>query len=117
MIAIQEENSLLKVNVYGEFTMTDYQEFEQAVSRELETESKINLLMNLSEMAGFTLDVAWEDIKFTKSHYHDFERIAVVTTDQWLSWMGWLGAVFTDADIQVFDNAATAESWLLAIAS
>ena len=114
MISIQEENNLLKVNVYGEFTMEDYQEFEQAVSRELETESKIVLLMDLSEMVGFTLDVAWEDIKFTKSHYHDFERIAVVTTDQWQQWMGWLGAAFTDADVQVFDSVVEAESWLQA---
>lgn len=112
VIAIEEEKDLLKATVFGEFTLTDYQEFERAVTHELESVPKIKLLMDLSEMVGFTVDVAWEDIKFTRAHAHDFERIAVVTRNQWLSWSGWLGTAFTDAEVQFFEDPAVAKLWL-----
>jgi hypothetical protein len=99
MIAIEEEKDLLNVNVYAEFTLADYKEFEQAVIREL-------------NMSKFTVDVAWEDIKFTRAHAHDFARIAVVTDDQWVSWSSWLGTAFTDADVEFFKDAATASGWI-----
>ncbi|MEE9595176.1 MAG: STAS/SEC14 domain-containing protein [Acidiferrobacterales bacterium] len=112
MIAIQEEKDLLGVKVYAEFTLADYKEFEQAVIRELESVNKIKLLLDLINMSKFTVDVAWEDIKFTRAHAHDFARIAVVTDDQWVSWSSWLGTAFTDADVEFFEDAATASSWI-----
>jgi hypothetical protein len=112
VIAIEEEKDLLKATVFGEFTLTDYQEFERAVTQELESVPKIKLLMDLTDMAGFTVDVAWEDIKFTRAHAHDFERIAVVTRSEWASWAGWLGTAFTDAEVQIFEDAAIANMWI-----
>lgn len=112
MIAIQDEHHLIQVFVYGEFTLKDYKEFEQVVTSDLESVKSINLLIDLTQMLGFTLDVAWEDLKFTRKHVHDFKRIAVVSNDQWKSWMAWIGAVFTDAEITVFENQADAQDWL-----
>ena len=112
MIAIEVEKGLLNVNVYAEFTLADYQELEQAVISELESVSKIKLLIDLTNMVKFTVDVAWEDIKFTRAHSHDFARIAVVTDDQWASWSSWLGTAFTDAEVEFFEDAATASSWI-----
>lgn len=114
MIAIEEKKGLLKVNVYAEFTLADYTEFEQAVLHELESVSKIKLLLDLTNMVKFTVDVAWEDIKFTRAHAHDFARIAVVTDNQWMSWSSWLGTAFTDAEVEFFEDAATASKWIRA---
>lgn len=112
MIVIEKQKDLIKATVYAEFTLPDYKEFEDAVTGELRTAPKIKLFLDLTNMAGFTVDVAWEDIKFTRAHAHDFERIAVVTTDQWTSWASWLGTAFTDADIQFFEDAAAADAWI-----
>ena len=112
MIEIKEKPELVNIAVFGEFTLDDYQQFEQAVTTELKSSNQIDLLMDLTQMSGFTMDVAWEDIKFTRQHYHDFKRIAIVSDDQWISWTAWLGTAFTDADIEVFQNAASAEDWL-----
>src|SRR3990172_6419803 len=112
MTVIEEEADLLKIHVYGELTLADYREFEQAVTRELKAAPKIELLFDLSNMSGFTVDVAWEDIRFTRAHAHDFRRIAVVTDNQWLGWIGWLSAAFTDAEVETFEEMADAETWL-----
>jgi len=112
MIVIEEEQDLLKATVYSELTLSDFQEFEGAVNNELKTAPKITLLLNLTNMAGFTLDVAWEDIQFTRAHAHDFKRIAVVTNSQWVTWLGWLPAAFTDAEIEHFEDLDAANAWL-----
>ena len=112
MIVVEEEKDLVKVSVYAEFTLGDYREFEQAVTHELENSPKIKLLLDLSNMAKFSVDVAWEDIKFTRAHAHDFTRIAVITTNQWTSWASWLGTAFTDAEAAFFEDAQAASAWI-----
>ena len=111
MIVVQEEKNLLKAGVFAELALADYRELEQAISKKLKAQHKLNLLLDLRKMAGFTLDVVWEDIKFTRSHPHDFARIAVITDDQWTPWLSWLGTAFTDADTQTFTDPVAAEAW------
>lgn len=112
MIVIEEEKDLLKIHVYSELTIADFREFEAAVTDELKKYPQVNLLFDLSNMSGFTLDVAWEDIQFNKQHIRDFKRIAVVTADQWVNWLSWLSGVFVQADVQTFPDIETANSWL-----
>ncbi len=112
MIVVEQQKDLVKVSVYAEFTLADYDEFERAVAHELQNTPKIKLLLDLSNMAKFTVDVAWEDLKFTRAHAHDFARIAVVATDQWTSWASWLGTAFTDAEVAFFEDAKAASDWI-----
>ena len=112
MIVIEEQEDLLKASVYSELSLADFKEFEAAVNNELKRAPKIKLLLNFSKMSGYTVDVMWEDIQFTRAHAHDFKRIAVVTPHTWITWLGWLPSAFTDAEIKNFENLAEAESWL-----
>ncbi|PTD96036.1 SpoIIAA family protein [Pseudothauera lacus] len=114
MINIDHGPNLVAVTVFGEFTLSDYKEFEELVNFKIKFEGPVSLLFDLREMAGFTLDVAWEEIKFSRQHAHDFRRIAVVTDDQWLTWSAWLTQIFVDADVLVFDAEDEARSWLAA---
>ncbi len=113
MIAIEEKGDLLEVAVYGELTLGDYRRLEVAVSDEIKTGApKVKLLLDLTRMTGFTLDVAWEEVKFTRKHAHDFRRIAIITPDQWAPWISWVSAAFTDAEVVLFEDLGTAEAWL-----
>ncbi len=112
MIVIQQKPSRVEVNVYGEFTLADYKEFEDMVNYKVKFEGAIDLYFDLREMIDFTLDVAWEDIVFARAHAHDFNRIAVVTDSQWISWSAWLSQIFVRADMRVFDDDIEARSWL-----
>ncbi len=112
MIVIEEQNDLLKATVYAELALADFQELESTVQRELKQAPKIKLLLDLTKMSGYTVDVAWEDIRFTRAHAHDFRRIAVVTASVWATWLGWLPAAFTDAEIKHFEDAVAASVWL-----
>lgn len=112
MIVIQHQNNRVSVNVYGEFTLADFKEFEEMVNYKVRFEGPVDLLMDLREMADFTVDVAWEDIVFARAHPNDFKRIAVVTQSQWVAWSAWLSQIFVSAEMKVFDGDAEAIAWL-----
>lgn len=112
MINIEHRDRLVAVTVFGEFALADYKEFEELVNYKIQFSGPIDLLFDLREMAGFTLDVAWEEIKFSRQHAHDFRRIAVLTDDQWLTWSAWVSQLFVDAEVQVFDDETEARDWL-----
>lgn len=112
MIVIQQANKRVDVNVYGEFTLADYKEFEDAVNFKVRFEGPVDLLFDLREMIDFTVDVAWEDIVFARRHPNDFRRIALLTHSQWVAWSAWLAQTFVHAEMRVFGEEADARAWL-----
>ena len=114
MIVTDHKDKLVTVTVYGEFTLGDYKEFEELVNFKVKFEGPVNLLFDLRQMADFTLDMAWEEIKFSRAHSHDFGKIAVLTDSQWVTWSAWLSQTFVDAHLQVFDDEQEARDWLQA---
>ena len=112
MIAIDHTGKLVTVTVLGEFVLADYKECEDMVRATLAPGGKVNLFFDLRQMADFTLDVAWEDIKYARSHPNDFDKIAVVTRSEWVIWSAWLSQMFINADLRVFDDDTEARGWL-----
>jgi hypothetical protein len=112
MITVNSEPHLITLTVFGDFTLADYQEFEASALKALDTDHKINLFFDLRDMTGYTLDLAWEEVRFSRQHLRDFVKIAVVTTDQWTIWSVWLSQLFVEADIQVFEEPIGALAWL-----
>ena len=93
--------------------MADFKHFEEQALYELKSPGELNLLFDLRDMISYTVDVAWEEIKFfRREHQHDFSKIAVVTDDQWLTWQAWLSRLFVDADIRVFTDYEEAKAWV-----
>ena len=111
MITIEQTKNTLNVAVMGEFTIADFKQFEENTLYKLKSPGEIDLIFDLRGMISFTADVAWEEIKFfSRQHNHDFNKIAVVTDDQWLTWQAWLSRLFVDADICAFRDYAEAKN-------
>lgn len=112
MIVIDHKPNRVNVSVFGEFALKDYKEFEEVVNYKIKFEGPVDLYFDMSQMTGLTLDVAWEEVKFSRAHVNDFNRVAVVTDSQWVTWSAWLSQTFVNADVEVFDNADDANAWL-----
>lgn len=112
MITTDHSDSLVTVTVLGEFTLADFKEFEELVLFKVKFDGPVDLLFDLREMADFTVDMAWEEIKFSRQHGGDFRRIAVLTKSQWVTWSAWLEQLFVSADLRVFDDENDARAWL-----
>jgi len=112
MITISQNKHLVNAAVMGEFTLADFKAFEEQSLYKLKMPGSLNLLLDLRGMIDYTVDVAWEEIKFfSREHNHDFSRIAVVTSDQWITWQAWLSRLFVDADIRAFSDYDEAQAW------
>lgn len=112
MISISVEGRLITVSVLGEFTLADFREFEQHILYGVRFQGQVDLLIDLRDMLGYTVDVVWEEIKFSRSHEREFGRVAVVTSDQWITWSAWLQRLLIDADIRVFADFDAAMAWV-----
>ncbi|MBT9540782.1 STAS/SEC14 domain-containing protein [Thiobacillus sp.] len=112
MISLDIKNNQIAVSVMGQFTLDDYREFEQAVCYGIQFQGKVDLLFDLRDMLSYSLDVAWEELKFSREHKNDFGRIAVLTDDQWMAWSMWLNRSFMSAEIRLFDDLEMAQAWL-----
>ncbi len=114
MITISQNKHLVNAAVLGEFTLADFKAFEEQSLYKLKSPGSLNLLLDLRGMIDYTVDVAWEEIKFfSREHNHDFNKIAVVTSDQWITWQAWLSRLFVDADIRVYADYDEAQDWAL----
>jgi hypothetical protein len=112
MITVDHTSNLVNLVVMGEFTLEDFTEFEEYLMANELFDGSHDLLFDLREMAGFTVDMAWEEIKFSRLHGGDFKRVAVVTDSQWVTWSAWLEKAFVKAELRVFEDAGEAQGWL-----
>lgn len=113
MITIEQTDNLLNVAVLGEFTLYDFKQFEDLALQKLKSPAPVSLLFDLRAMISYSVDVAWEEIVFFgREHPHDFNKIAVVTDNQWLTWQAWLSRLFVDADIRAFTDYKDAHFWV-----
>jgi hypothetical protein len=112
MISLDVKNNQIAVSVMGQFTLDDYREFEQAVNYGIQFQGTVDLLFDLRDMLSYSLDVAWEELKFSREHKNDFGRIAILTDDQWMAWSMWINRSFMSADIRLFDDLEMAQAWV-----
>lgn len=112
MISVEHEGEVSVVGVFGEFELADYRRFEDEVIRQLDQRGRLSLLVDLRDMVGLTVDVALEDIRFTRKHAHAIGRIAVLSERSSVAWTALLSQLFVDTEIHVFDDEPTARAWL-----
>lgn len=112
MISLAQEKGYYHAVVFNEFTLQDFREFEQCVIQASQTKEGVCLLVDLRNMMGYTLDMALEELRFSREHGREIARIAVVSSDQWVAWSAWLSRMITEAEIQVFDDMDEAVTWV-----
>jgi hypothetical protein len=112
MITIEPENGLIVVGVFGELTLADMQRLAREVPGNAAGASPIDLLIDLRDMLGATIDALLEDIKFSRHHNRDIRRVAILSESDWPPLFAWLENVYLDAEVRVFDNEDIGRAWL-----
>lgn len=112
MIVAEYNHDKVFLTVYEQFTRQDLEEFENLIDYRIKFEGHIRVLIDLHAMSDFTLDVAWEELRFLRAHAEVIDQIAVTTDNRWLGWSAWLSRVFVGSKLQVFDERPAALAWL-----
>ncbi|GHD71564.1 STAS/SEC14 domain-containing protein [Vogesella fluminis] len=113
MISIREQDYGLDVALYNEFTLGDFKLFEEALLKRSGEHDKPDVLLDLSGIKDFTLDMAMEEIRFMRAHENEFGRFAVVADDSWIRLAAHLSGLLTRVPAQYFETVEEAQDWLI----
>lgn len=114
MITTHAVEGRIEMRAFGRLTLADLKAFE-AQSDALGT--KRDLLLDLRNLGGTSLDALIEEWKYAHQHAQDFRRIAVISEDSFVVWGACLSQLFVDAEIQLFESEAQATRWLASSSS
>lgn len=112
MISIREQQYGLDVALFNEFTLADFKLFEQAVLKRATELGRTDVLLDLSELKDFTLDMALEELRFVRAHEKDFGRVAIVVSDVWIKLATHLAGLMSHGGARYFDAIEAGQGWL-----
>ncbi len=112
MITVQHEGNLTIIGIFARLEIADFKRLEDEIESQLKGLGKIDLLVDLRGMLGYTLDVALEDLRFSRAHARDVGRVAILSEDDSMMWTALLSELFVRAEIRVFDDETVAREWL-----
>lgn len=84
-VELQElaNGKVVKIVASGKQTKASYDFFIPELDSLAERHGKLRLLFEMVEFEGWTLGAAWEDLKFSCTHFNHIERIAIVGDRRW----------------------------------
>jgi len=100
--------------VIGKLTHADYETItpmlESAVSG-IE-HPKIKALIDCTELEGWELRAAWDDLKLGLKHGREFSKIALYGNENWQEFMTKIASWFISGDAKFFEEQTDALAWL-----
>jgi hypothetical protein len=110
----RSQATLLEVQVMGTPGPTSYRHFAPAFERLFKGPGKIRVLVEVSDLHGWSDGPPWCDLTFDLRRFSHIERLAVVGDREWERGAVAFCRPFTSATIRYFDRAAIrwARAWL-----
>lgn len=102
----------LELKLEGVLRKDDYAKFVPLAESRIQENGKINLLIHVSELSGFSPAALWEDLKFDIKHYRDVWRLAIVGEDDKKKWLASLARPFTAANVEFYPEHRLEEARL-----
>ena len=106
------ESHIYAFRVTGKLVENDYKLFRPKLDRLVKKYSPLSLLIELRDFEGWSAKAAWEDLKVGFQHDQDFLRIAIVGESVWEKILTDFSDLFTDTEIEYFDDNSVALAWL-----
>jgi hypothetical protein len=104
----------LEINIKGKLRAEDYGLFKELVEQRIDRFGKVNLLVVITEFAGWTPTDLWQEIKFDVADYGNVGLLAIVGSVPLNHWMATLSKPFTSAVVRYYPVAMleAAREWV-----
>ncbi|MGB7402140.1 MAG: STAS/SEC14 domain-containing protein [Arcobacter sp.] len=115
-VGIQKVDSsiLLTIKAIGTLTHEDYETITPMIDSALEeiVNPKIRAICDCTELDGWELKAAWDDLKIGLKHGNQFEKIAIITGKSWIKIGSKITSWFIQGEVKNFENELEAFEWL-----
>ena len=104
----------LSLKAVGKLTHADYDIINPMIESALSEvkEPKVNVLIDGTELEGWELRAAWDDLKLGLKHNNEFDKIALYGNKNWQEMAAKIGSWFVSGEMKYFENFADAMKWL-----
>lgn len=99
-------DNVIGLKASGKVTAEDYENvLIPAVEKHLESHDKIRIVYDLSEdLDGYSAAAMWDDTKVGFKHFRAWERIAIVSDQDWVENTIKVFGFLVPGDVKVFDD-------------
>lgn len=111
-----DDTFFLTLKAIGKLTHADYEVITPMLDSALgEVKApKVRALIDGTEMEGWELRAAWDDLKLGLKHGNEFEKIAIFGNKGWQEIAAKIGGWFISGEARYFQQEADALAWLRA---
>ena len=115
-ISVKHSNSLVVMTLVakGALTHEDYQQITPLIDEALANikHPELYFLIDASEMTGWELEAAWDDMKLGLKYGGKVEKIAILGHKKWQEMLISLANVFIHGQAKYFEDKDEALNWL-----
>ena len=104
----------LAMKAVGKLTHQDYEVITPLIESALHgvKEPVVNVLIDGTELRGWELRAAWDDLKLGLSHNKEFKKIAIFGNSNWQEIVSKIGGWFASGEVKYFNSRYEAVTWL-----
>ena len=117
-IGIERINSdlFLTLKAVGTLHHSDYEVIVPMIDSALAgvKDAKLKVFFDGTELEGWELRAAWDDLKLGLKHGREFKKVAILGNKRWLVMSAKIGSWFVAGDIKYFESETEALDWLQA---
>lgn len=109
-----DEEFFLSLKAVGRLNHEDYEMVNPLIDSALDgvKEPKVKVLIDGTELEGWTPRAAWDDFRMGLKHNSEFVKIAIYGNRNWQEITAKVGNWFTSGEVQYFDELSQAVGWL-----
>jgi len=98
----------------GKLTHEDYEKITPMIDSALEGVKEHNVIayVDVSELEGWELRAAWDDLQLGLKHGNQFGKIAIFGNKKWQEYGTKISSWFISGDTKYFEDSGAALSWL-----
>lgn len=104
----------LTLKAVGTLTHKDYEIITPMIDSALAAvkQPEVDVLIDGTELEGWALRAAWDDLKLGLKHNNQFRKIAIYGNKQWQQIIAKVGSWFISGEVKYFDDLQDAIHWL-----
>ena len=108
------EDVFLALKAVGKLTHEDYEIITPMIDSALAEvrQPKVKVLIDGTELDGWEMRAAWDDLRLGLKHNNDFHRIAIYGNRRWQEMAARVGAWFMSGEVKFFEDEDDALTWL-----
>ena len=109
-----DDHFFLSLKAIGKLTHADYEIITPMIDSALAQviTPQVNVLIDGTELEGWELRAAWDDLKLGLKHNNQFNKIAIYGNKNWQEMLAKIGAWFMSGEVKYFITHSDAIDWL-----